>query len=572
MLTVTMDPSLAAISGDTAKVFDEAVSLIRFGRAMDCDVRFSASDDRLGRNHFELRRAGGGYELVTDRQHPVFIGGVRVVGNEAINAETQLRLLDAHGPTISLSFNENAKGLITDPHFKNDSGTVQGTLGIVKKSVAALAVVAIIGAGIMGWQAHRQNQIEQSFLNENAALRQKMATAPAMADWAQIYARIKPSVYQVALMANDGTAPQVEGTAFVNGKHSVITNAHVAALLSQRANNQKLVLLSVDQTQGPITIVDAKIHPAYQAFIDVVAETTKITGHEINPQGSYDVAELLVDPSATLAPPLPIASADKLNAMRVGDAMAYVGYPANFAINKSVQQLRIGYVSGATDFMGTAQAQGGQLIYHTAPAEGGTSGSPIVNEQGEVIAVHSGGERRFLGEAQVVSGSGTFYAQSASLIGDIENGWTEIKLKSATREWQNDALFLARRNELWALLQTYKDSGSFDRLDTPPSFEAKAKLSAGQTRSTEGETILKWSAKNPGTYMAFVLPEKNEKLSLRLKTGDVVLQSPIYVDAAPMAVFKIDNATDITFAINGRPDQNYWLQVIKLQDHSIRAQ
>ncbi len=572
MLTITIDPSLAAIAGDTAKVFDEAVSLIRFGRAMDCEVRFSASDDRLGRNHFELRRVAGGYNLLTDRQHPVFINGVRVVGDVAITDETELHLVDAAGPSIRLSFSEDAKGLITNPHFKSDGGTVQGTLGILKKSVAVLALAAIVGASAMGWQAHRQNQIEQSFLNETAALHQKMATTPTMADWAQIYARIKPSVYQVALMANDGSAPQVMGTAFVNGPHSVISNAHVAALLSQRANNQKLVLLSSDQTQTPITIVDVKIHPAYQAFKDVVAETTKITGHEINPQGSYDVAELFVDPSATLAPPLLIAPPDKLNAMRVGDAMAYVGYPANFAVNKSVQQLRIGYVSGATDFMGTSQAQGGQLIYHTAPAEGGTSGSPIVNEQGEVIAVHSGGERRFLGEAQVVSGSGTFYAQSASLIGDIENGWTDAKLKSATREWQNDALFLARRNELWALLQTYKDSGSFDRFDTPPSFEAQAKLSVGQTRSTDGETILKWSAKSPGTYMAFVLPEKNEKLNMRLKTGDVVLQSPIYVDAAPMAVFKIDDIAEITFAISGKPNQNYWLQVIKLQDHSKRAQ
>ena len=572
MLTVTLDASLAAISGDTAKVFDETVNVIRFGRAMDCDVRFSASDDRLGRNHFELRRAGGGYELITDRLHPVFLNGTRVVGDVAITDETELHLVDAAGPSIRLRFSEDAKGLITNPHFKSDGGTVQHSLSNVKKAVAVLGVTALIGAGFMGWQAHRQNQIEQSFLNETSALQQKLATAPAMADWAQIYARIKPSVYQVALLANDGSAPQVMGTAFVNGAHSVITNAHVAALLSQRANNQKLVLLSSDATEAPITIIDAKIHPAYQAFKDVVEETTKTTGHEITPQGSYDVAELLVDANAKLAAPLPIASPDNLNAIQPGEPMAYVGYPANFATNKNLQQLRIGFVSGATDFMGTAQAQGGQLIYHTAPAEGGTSGSPIVNERGEVIAVHSGGERREIAGAVVVTGSGTFYAQSAALISDIKSGWTDAKMKSATVEWQNDALFLARRNELWALLQTYKDTGSLDRLDAPTSFETKANLQAGQSRSTEGEVILHWSAKTPGTYMAFALPDKNEKLSLRLKTGDVVLQSPIYVDAAPMAVFKIDSPTDVTFAVSGKPQQQYWLQVVKLQDHLKRPQ
>jgi S1-C subfamily serine protease len=563
MLTISLDPSLAAIAGDTAKVFDEGITLIRFGRAMDCDVRFSPGDDRLGRNHFELRRAAGGYELITDRQHAVFIGTKRVVGELAITNETELRLIDAHGPKIKLSFVEDAKGLMTDPHFKSDSGTVQGSLSMVKKAVAALGVVAVLGGGVMGYQWHRQNQIEQSFLDETAALKQKMASAPVVANWAPIFKSVSPSVYQVALMSNDKTAPQVQGTAFVVGPHRLITNAHVAALLAERANNKTLVLISKDPAQAPIEVIDAKIHPAYLAFHDVIAETSRLTGKEIAQQNGYDVAELIVE--ATLGPALPIASPEHLAAMKVGDAMAYVGYPANFAIDKSAQQLRIGYVSGTTDFLGTANARNGELIYHTAPAEGGTSGSPVFNDQGEVIAVHSGGERRGIGDDQVVTGSGTFYAQSAALIGDIEAGWSEAKMNTAKSEWQNAATYLAKRNELWALLAVYKDETSLDRLDLPPSFASKAKLQVGATRSTEGEAVVNWPAPSPGTYMAFVTPQKSGKFSLRVKSGDVVLQSPVFIDAAPTAIFKIENQSEVSFAISGKPDQEYWLQVIKLQ-------
>jgi Trypsin-like peptidase domain len=314
-------------------------------------------------------------------------------------------------------------------------------------------------------------------------------------------------------------------------------------------------------------VTGAKIHPAYQAFREAVAETAQITGKAITVQSSFDVAELFVGENAKLAPPIPVASPEELNSVNVGDAMAYVGYPANFALNKSVQQLRIGYVSGATDFMGVAQAKGGELIYHSAPAEGGTSGSPILNDKGEVIAVHSGGERRLVGEETVVTGSGTFYAQSAGLIPDITEGWSDAKLQTAKSEWQNDALFLAKRDQLWALLQNYKDPNS---LEAAPSFQSQAKLAVGQTRSDEGETILHWNAAEPGTYMAFAIPNKNEKLSLRLKMGGVVLQSPIYIDAAPMAVFKIADATQVTFALSGKPDQNYWLQVVKLQERKAK--
>jgi V8-like Glu-specific endopeptidase len=574
MLTITRDAALCDVSGSTKDEFVEQSSAIHFGRSLDSQIRFPASDTRLGRNHFELRAAAGGYELVTDREHPVYMNGVRVIGTVPLRAETELRLIDATtGPMIKIVIIETSAGTLTDPHFKTDSGTVQQGLGKLRNIAAGLVVALVAVIGFMTYQWHMQAQLNQTFLAETTALTDKLSGQQkdqAEPNWAAVYEKIKPSIYQVAIQNNDGSAPHVQGTAWVNGPHTLATNAHVAMLMESLSSAQKLVVIAPDQAQIPIEVVATTIHPAYLAFSETIdAEETK-SGAQIKSSGGYDVAQLTVAIDVKLAPALPIASSETLKRLRAGDAIAYAGYPAVYANNVNVQQLHTGFVSGTTDFMGVANNRNDQLIYHTATAVRGTSGSPVFNAQGEVVAVHSGGEVIELEGKPIVSGSGTFYAQSASLIADLETPWSVEKTKSSVIEWQNASLYLSHRNQVWALLQTYRDTGSLDRIDMPPVFESKSKFEAGTSKSATSGATMSWQAKTAGTYIVFALPDRDQKLSLRVMKSGITLQSPLVLDAAPTAIFDVKKAEDVSFAVTGQAGENYWLQVLKLDDAATK--
>ena len=575
MLVVQLDPTLSDVAGGEKHIFAAGTSIIRFGRSIDSDVRLSPSDTRLGRHHFSLRAAAGSYELVTDREHPVFMNGERVVGSVVMLPATELKLVDGKsGPAIKIIISQDADGALTDANFKTDSGTVQQGLKFARNAGVAALGVAIVLSGLYFYQAHQQTLLQQAFTTETQELLQKFASveqqAPA-ANWSKVYEQAKASVYQVGLLNNDGSAPQAMGTAWVYGAHSLVTNAHVAALLNSKGANQKLVVIAPDGQQTPIAVIDAILHPAYLSFRETIDATERSTGTTLKTQGSFDVALLTVDSAVKLAPPLIVADAATLQNLKPGDGLAYIGYPTAFAKDQSEEQLRIGYVSGASDFLGVAQTTTGELLYHTAPAVGGASGSPILNEKGEVIAVHSGGETRGIADTFVNSGSATFYAQNANLIADLTTGWSSSKMDSAQSQWQAATLYLAKRNQIWALLQTYRDSGSLDRLDTPPDFESKSIFDVeSDNRSLQTASVAQWSQVQPGTYVAFATQQGGGKISLRVKAGNTNIQAPLYLDAAPTAIFKIENTQDVMFSVSGAKGSSYWLQVLKLNDAKLK--
>ena len=73
--------------------------------------------------------------------------------------------------------------------------------------------------------------------------------------------------------------------------------------------------------------------------------------------------------------------------------------------------------------------------------------------------------------------------------------------------------------------------------------------------------------------MAFATPEgkaaQQKRLVLRVSASDSVLQSPLYLNEAPTAIFKIEAKSNVSFAIEGAAGESYWLQVIKLDGTAI---
>lgn len=132
------------------------------------------------------------------------------------------------------------------------------------------------------------------------------------------------------------------GTGFAFDAHTLITNRHVVE----------------DSSELQVTTYDGRTIEVTAASVAAVADLAIITTEEA------------IGPGAVLAQEDPVE----------GDAITVVGYP-----NGGQLTTVSGIVLGATgDPLGAAL---GTVLATTAPVEPGSSGSPVLNERGEVVGV-----------------------------------------------------------------------------------------------------------------------------------------------------------------------------------------
>lgn len=553
MLTIELDPALRAEPGSDGRYsFAGHNKVILFGRHIDVDIRFPQDEIRLGRRHFELRPSAGSYEIVTDREHPVFVDGMRIEGSMAILENTEIRLIDPKkGPWIRIAYQKEG-GVETAPVPQPPLRPLHERMRNLRRAVGAVAVAVVAVGVFFGVRSYQQDQALAAFTSETKTLIAKLDEKPLVApNWAQIYDKVRGSVYQVAIKKNDGSAPVPQATAWVYGPHTLVTNSHAAKLYFGLGPSETLVVIAPDNQQTMVKVIaPPKLHPAYDQFRKVIEDAEKAGGTKIGQVGSYDVAFLEVDASIPLAPQL-----DVEKELAIGQQIGFLGYPSAFAKNDAAEQFRVGYVSGSTDFLGIARNSNGELLYHTAEGAGGASGSPIFNTEGKVVAIFSGGENRKVGEMNIISGAGTFYAQSAQLIEDLKAGWSEDKMKSAIAQWTSAATYLSQKNTVWQMVQELSNTERLDRNDFLPVAK-DPKTSLGKDGSAQFVT----DDLDPGTYIAFALSKS--ELRLRAMIDGAVIQSPLYVNAKPTAIFKVEKGK-ASFVLTGAPGSSYLLQVYR---------
>jgi S1-C subfamily serine protease len=105
-----------------------------------------------------------------------------------------------------------------------------------------------------------------------------------------------------------------------------------------------------------------------------------------------DVGWLKVD-DVKLPRAVTLATPDELGALTTGDSMFTYGFPGRLA---DVSAPEATFVSGVIGRVTTLDGRAGdvkdrRLIQHSAFTSAGTSGSPIFNAAGHVIAVNTGG-------------------------------------------------------------------------------------------------------------------------------------------------------------------------------------
>lgn len=311
---------------------------------------------------------------------------------------------------------------------------------------------------------------EQKAQKRKAALREQLAGAVGAQDTKQPGLETQPpvvdgvktlrqklliardSVYVVGILHGDNFSGL--GTVWQVREGVVATNAHVviglakerAKLIEKGIAKEKIsyVALAGPEHNHRIQLkIETVIHPMYaeqtqrwnQFLMNVQQKEGEKVANQLAtllPIGSGDVA-LMEIASGESKPALPLASQDTLeNKLIPTDPVAYIGFPSeNLSkltnLGMPAQQIDLGTIMSVTDFdqlPGTPKTR--QMIHNDLVADGGASGSPIFNENGEVICVLSAGSIVILNEGASPGSrrirTGVVYGQRVDLVVDLLNG------------------------------------------------------------------------------------------------------------------------------------------------------
>jgi S1-C subfamily serine protease len=258
----------------------------------------------------------------------------------------------------------------------------------------------------------------------------------------------------------EGGGEAALGTAWVVAEGRLVTNAHVVRGYEEAKEVEPHLTLVARSPQGLEFVVTAfDVHPGYDEFPRVVQNygplrlallmATDETGRladaweqseAVQPHiPACDVALLKVE-GENLPPPLPLADVSG-SPPTIGQPVGMIGYSVeSFGFASTLAptpQVRVGLVSAVTDFL-VEEDPSGQLIQHSMPGSGGSSGSPVLDAEGRVIAVHSALEHAFLGGYGRIPLALAAYGQRIDLVRDLLDGAALERLQQLRKDWQED--------------------------------------------------------------------------------------------------------------------------------------
>jgi hypothetical protein len=452
-----------------AKAFPPGVDQIAFGRELTNDIVFPPEARIVGRNHGRLfRQRSGDYAIEAFGERYIEIDGYPAERGQAVKDGATLRLGGKDGPLLRVRVEAVGDRAGADP---SDGGKtlaqkqVQPVTRVVARlgryQLVGLAALLVIAAAV-AFLYLRIPSLEK----ELASLRDNV-TASAAADFTATDA-LRAAAYAVILRDRDGKEA-LQGTAWPYQPGMLATNAHVAVLFERLRRGETLIVRPPNGAGEDHIVTGDRLHPGYlafKAFLQEAEETS--TGFRAMTKGlvlpsAYDVGLLEVDNGDSLGPGLQVAPNLAADAVVPGMSLAYAGYPVEgVATQKSAQiapspQLQFGAVTSTTDyFLFGGDAANAFLVQNSLPAAGGASGSPIVDKDGLVVAVLSGGTVVATDNGRTPSAVLLNYAQRADLIAaaldpslfDLDAahaGWKELLTRFDSHE---NAMVAATRASL----------------------------------------------------------------------------------------------------------------------------
>jgi hypothetical protein len=422
---------------DKVLSFDDSLEEIRVGRTQDTEVPFPEDMAVVGHDHFAIKREAGAYRFVINPQHRVYADGKDVYDGQALAKPVEIRLGTNMGPRLLLEPSRaGGTGYVaTEPQGKSDAlPDIARANARWTHVLGGVLAVALLGGLFAYWNL--SDQVQPIYAN-----------AATGTDFSAVIAKYQMSVFLVDEVDDAGNS-HGGATAWVvamkDGSKAFATNAHVGGMLADaRKNGYRLVVRSPGADHREYEITDAIIHPAYAAFNNMMADTTRQANNgllrqvELSP--AYDVAILVPNSQDGLPPPLPLARDNALAALHAGQPIAFVGYPAenlvNFDVNAPAPTSQVGIVTSVRNFFLTSDGGPAQLIEHSLPSAGGASGSPIFDAHGQVVALLSGGNNIAGKDVRIPNAALVNFAQRVDLLRDLIDGKAGGQLDADKAMW-----------------------------------------------------------------------------------------------------------------------------------------
>jgi hypothetical protein len=432
---------------------------IAIGRDPDeCQVLYPADFTTVGRKHLVISEDAGRYELRVNTKNPVYLDGVLAEDDIELPDSCTIALGNKKGPSFKVERIDNQELPKT-----MDYGSQKEIHSKVKRSsrwlkIALLLIVVVGGGfGFQAWQT--QQRIDQ--MNQQAGEAFSELYKNMDNDIGKIASSLSSSVYLVLVKGEDGETPM--GTAWVATDNALATNSHVAQIFHDIPKDRGFQFI-VRSTVAPYHehVIDSVImHPAYNEFAKAwQAAAPKLIGVNGSPEAvdfipGYDVALLIPKSNEDLAKPMPLADHTTLTNLTSGMQVAYIGFPMEGVQKQVFSQptptIQVANITSITDFFrGQAPFSAAQMIQHSLPAIGGASGSPIINERGEVIALLNAGNVVGVNEKgeRIPNAVAINYAQRVDLLMPLLETGDDFLIDDLVESWKKGFARFANQKQV----------------------------------------------------------------------------------------------------------------------------
>lgn len=428
--------------------FDESKKTILFGRSETADIRFPAEDTSISRHHVSLAFENDRYSLQMQSDNPVRLDGKEAFPDDELALGSHTLIVgDAKGddPTYKVDVtSQDAHMAVTDPTYKRQKTARQSAAAGFMKVAAVLVVLAAVGTFGYKLMFDRASELETSL----ATFSEKFEQAEQRPEFQDVLRPLRQSVYLVVLRKGERTLGN--GTAWVVAPGVLATNAHVVQGLQKAMEKDEDFEPFVVSNMGPDyrkhKITGMTVHPHYEAFTEHQRNALALTdwNKELRLVPGYDVALLQVEDADALAPALKLAENSTLLGLDSGEQVGFVGYPLEDAVgggtnyNQPTPQMQLGAVTSVTDyFMVGGDSGRNHLIQHNLPAHGGASGSPIFNEEGEVVALFNAGNVVAVQGHRIGTGIGVNFGQRVDILKELLENRVDAVAEARISFWGN---------------------------------------------------------------------------------------------------------------------------------------
>ena len=388
------------------------------GRDALCEIRFDPQADvEVSARHAEVR-VDDGRVLIRDANstNGTYVNDRRLSG-ERVLAEGDVIRLGARGPKIR--FESGAAPAMAGATNDRIAVAVQQQTRGLRIAVGALALVAIAGAGSMAWLARRGDAARAAELDllrhRNDSLgaaidrdMRSMSGRLAGLDSALAAAKRESDTLRAQLRATRST----EGVRLLSARvaeaesrrGAIVAAARMDYEAISRANERAVVMIAVEMpdgrsysgsgfgvgTDGTIVtnrhVVQGDSGEAPKRIAVIYADTREwLPAHVERVAGDADVAVLRVDQSGSY----PTVAKISAGVPPVGAPVAVIGYPLGVATPMEGSGTAV--VARTTRGVGTVSKSIAQTLQIDAFAVDGSSGSPVFDADGAVVAMVYGG-------------------------------------------------------------------------------------------------------------------------------------------------------------------------------------